>query len=135
MPELGAATYSPRSVSGSRRRREPTRAGRHGAAWCRARNGKTRSTTDFATDGDPIFTTLTGEPLNDHNFKREVVGPAAQRAGVEATPHQLRHTSLSMFYEVQRDQEKTRKRARHADSTTTSKFYVRAVESPEADWR
>lgn len=93
-----------------------------------------RSTTDFAADGDPIFTTLTGEPLNDHNFRREVFRPAARRAGVKATPHQLRHTSLSMFYEVQRDQEKTRKRARHADSTTTFKFYVRAVESPDADF-
>jgi integrase len=51
-----------------------------------------RASASFANDASPIFPNRFGKPIDPHNYRRRVFGPAAKRAGVEwATPHALRH--------------------------------------------
>jgi integrase len=46
---------------------------------------------------DLVFTTLTGKPLRNLNFRRDVFDQAATDAGLSGlTPHELRHTAASL---------------------------------------
>lgn len=59
-----------------------------------------RASESYAEDHSPMFASLTGTPLEAHNFRRRVFKPAAKRAGVPwATPHALRHGVASLMAE------------------------------------
>lgn len=59
-----------------------------------------RAQSIFASDGDPIFPSDAGTPIEPHNYRRRVFRPAAKRAGVPwATPHALRHGLASLMAE------------------------------------
>ena len=59
-----------------------------------------RAEARFATDGDPIFPSSIGTPMDAHNYRQRVFKPAARRAGLPwATPHMLRHGLASLMAE------------------------------------
>jgi integrase len=59
-----------------------------------------RSDATYAADGDPIFPTEIGTPMDDHNYRQRVFNPARKAAGLPwATPHKLRHGLASLMAE------------------------------------
>jgi integrase len=61
---------------------------------------KRREATEFSDDRDPIFPNSVGNRLDDHNFRRRIYRPAANRAGVPwSTPHDLRHGLATLMAE------------------------------------
>lgn len=58
-----------------------------------------RATTRYANDGDPVFATRAGTPLDYACMYNRVLKPAARRAGLPwAAFHTLRHTCATMLF-------------------------------------
>lgn len=75
-------------------------------------------------DGDPIFTTPSGAPVDVHNF-RKVFKTAAGRAGVPwATPHKLRHAAASLLFEAGWNAVQVAALLGHTDPSFTLRTYV-----------
>ena len=59
-----------------------------------------RAEAKFSAEGDPIFPSDAGSPMDDHNYRKRVFNPARTAAGVPwATPHKLRHGLASLMAE------------------------------------
>jgi integrase len=59
-----------------------------------------RATARYSAEGDPIFPSDMGTPMDDHNYRKRVFNPARKAAGVPwATPHKLRHGLASLMAE------------------------------------
>jgi integrase len=58
-----------------------------------------RRSSNYHDEGEPVFATRAGTPLNYANLYRRVFKPAAQRAGVPwAAFHTLRHTCATILF-------------------------------------
>jgi integrase len=91
-----------------------------------------RASAAYATDADPIFTSATGTPLDARNWRREVWRPAADRAGVKATPHTLRHSLASLLFERGHTAAQIAAWLGHADPSFTLRTYVHARDVGDA---
>jgi integrase len=59
-----------------------------------------RAEAKFSAEGEPIFPSDAGSPMDDHNYRKRVFNPARTAAGVPwATPHKLRHGLASLMAE------------------------------------
>ncbi|MFL5864497.1 MAG: tyrosine-type recombinase/integrase, partial [Solirubrobacteraceae bacterium] len=59
-----------------------------------------RAQAKWGAEGDPIFPSDMGTPMDDHNYRKRVFNPARKAAGVPwATPHKLRHGLASLMAE------------------------------------
>jgi integrase len=59
-----------------------------------------RSEARYAADGDPIFPSDAGTPMDARSYRKRVFNPARKAAGVPwATPHKLRHGLASLMAE------------------------------------
>lgn len=59
-----------------------------------------RAEAIYGAEGDPIFPTEAGTPMDDHNYRERAFNPARRAAGLPwATPHKLRHGLASLMAE------------------------------------
>lgn len=73
---------------------------------------------------DFVFTTPSGAPIRNANFARRVFKPALRRLGLpEITPHDLRHTAVSVTKSVGADLFDVKEQVGHADIRTTINTY------------
>jgi integrase len=86
-------------------------------------------------DDDPVFTTSSGAPADQYNF-RKVFRAAAKRAGLVdadrrpwATPHKLRHTTASLLFEAGWTAAQVAAILGHADPSFTIRVYVHQNET------
>jgi integrase len=93
-----------------------------------------RAAATYATDGDPIFPNAVGTPMNRHNFNHKVWQPAAKRAGVDATPHTLRHSLASLLFERGHTAAQVAAWIGHKDPSFTLRTYVHARDLGDASF-
>ncbi len=93
-----------------------------------------RAAARYATDPDPIFPTSVGTPMDARNFRREVWRPAVQRAGVQATPHTLRHSLASLLFERGHTAVQIAAWLGHSDPSFTLRTYVHARDVGDAEF-
>lgn len=74
-----------------------------------------------------VFMSPEGFPVRHGNFMRRVWYPACDRAGVTATPHDLRATHATWLYDMGWSPVEIGARLGHSSATVTTKFYARAV--------
>lgn len=80
------------------------------------------------TEG-PLFTSPAGYPLHYANFRRRVLIPAFERAGLEGfTLHSLRRTHATMLVAKGYNAKAVQKRMGHSSIETTLKYYAVATE-------
>lgn len=91
-----------------------------------------RAAAEYAADGDPIFPSAAGTPMDRRNFNRRVWRPAVEAAGVEATPHTLRHSLASLLFEHGRTAAQIAAWLGHADPSFTLRTYVHARDVGDA---
>lgn len=85
-----------------------------------------RAAAEWAGDDDVIFPSAVGTPMEDHNFRRRVWNPARKRAGVDATPHTLRHSLASLLFERGHTAAQIAALLGHEDPSFTLRTYVHA---------
>jgi integrase len=85
-----------------------------------------RAAARWATDADPIFPNSIGTPIDQHNWRRKVWGPAVKRAGVKATPHTLRHSLASLLFERGHTAAQVAAWLGHEDPSFTLRTYIHA---------
>jgi integrase len=74
---------------------------------------------------DLVFTTMTGKPLRNLNFRRDVFDPAAADVGLEGlTPHELRHTAASLAVSAGANVKAVQKMLGHASAAMTLDVYT-----------
>ena len=93
---------------------------------------KRRATASYPTEGDPIFPTVTGTPMDRRNFNRRVWRPAADAAGVDATPHTLRHSLASLLFERGHNAAQVAAWLGHEDPSFTLRTYIHARDVGDA---
>jgi integrase len=93
-----------------------------------------RAATGFAASEDPIFPSATGTPIDPRNFRRRVFREACRRAGVDATPHVLRHSLASLLFERGRTSAQVAAWLGHTDPSFTLRTYVHAADLGSADF-
>jgi integrase len=93
-----------------------------------------RATATYAADGDRIFPSATGTPMDRHNFNRRVWQPAAKRASVSATPHTLRHSLASLLFERGDNAAQVAAWLGHEDPSFTLRTYIHARDLPDASF-
>ena len=72
-----------------------------------------------------VFTSPRGGPLRNSNFRRNVLDPAAARAGVAGlTPHELRHTAASLAVSAGANVKAVQRRFGHASAAMTLDVYA-----------
>lgn len=91
-----------------------------------------RAGAQFATEGDPIFPSEFGTPMDRRNFNRRVWRPAVERAGVDATPHTLRHSLASLLFERGHTAAQIAAWLGHSDPSFTLRTYVHARDVGDA---
>lgn len=91
-----------------------------------------RASAKFATEGDPIFPSLVGTPLDARNWRREVFRPAAKAAGVKATPHTLRLSLASLLFEQGHTAAQVAAWLGHQDPSFTLRTYIHARDTGDA---
>ena len=91
-----------------------------------------RAGARFAADSDPIFTSSVGTPIDARNWRRTVWRPAASRAGVDATPHTLRHSLASLLFERGHNAAQVAAWLGHQDPGFTLRTYVHARDVGDA---
>lgn len=74
-----------------------------------------------------VFVSPEGFPVRHGNFLRRVWRPACARAGVTATPHDLRATHATWLYDMGWSPVEIATRLGHSKATVTTQFYARAV--------
>ncbi|MDN5804074.1 MAG: site-specific integrase, partial [Microlunatus sp.] len=73
---------------------------------------------------DLVFTTLTGKPLRNLNFRRDVFDRAAADAGLDGlTPHELRHTAASLAVSSGANVKAVQRMRGHASAAMTLDVY------------
>jgi integrase len=91
-----------------------------------------------------VFTSPTGERLNDGNLRRRVLIPATRAAGFVRfddegkwrtwiTPHTFRHTCASLLFEAGRDVKQVSAWLGHADPAFTLRVYVHLMDEGIGD--
>ncbi len=85
-----------------------------------------RAAAKYATDADPVFPSAVGTPMDRRNFNRRVWRPAVESAGVEATPHTLRHSLASLLFEHGHTAAQIAALLGHSDPSFTLRTYVHA---------
>jgi integrase len=93
---------------------------------------KRRASARWAADGDPIFPSATGTPIDARNWRRRVWAPAIKAAGVEATPHTLRHSLASLLFEQGHTAAQVAAWLGHEDPSFTLRTYVHARDVGDA---
>ena len=74
---------------------------------------------------DLVFTTMTGRPLHNLNWRRDVFDPAAADAGLEGlTPHELRHTCASLAVSAGANVKAVQRMLGHASAAMTLDVYA-----------
>ena len=91
-----------------------------------------RADAEYATGADPIFPSAIGTPMDRRNFNRRVWRPAVEAAGVEATPHTLRHSLASLMFEHGRTAAQIAAWLGHSDPSFTLRTYVHARDVGDA---
>lgn len=85
-------------------------------------------------DGELLFTTSVGTRLNRHNLARDVLKPAARRAGVPwATLHTFRHTCASLLFATGKNPKQVQEWLGHHDAAFTLRTYVHLLEDGLGD--
>lgn len=85
-------------------------------------------------DGELLFTTSVGTRLNRHNIARDVLKPAAARAGVPwATLRTFRHTCASLLFAAGKDPKQVQEWLGHHDAAFTLRTYVHLLEDGVGD--
>ena len=98
------------------------------AATGQARRAKAK----WATDADPIFPSSVGTPLDARNWRKNVWRPAVKAAGVEATPHTLRHSLASLLFEQGHTAAQVAAWLGHEDPSFTLRTYIHARDVGDA---
>lgn len=93
-----------------------------------------RASSRYSKPDDPIFPSATGTPIDPRNFRRRVFREACERAGVEATPHVLRHSLASLLFERGRTAAQVAAWLGHTDPGFTLRTYVHAADLGSADF-
>jgi integrase len=93
---------------------------------------KRRAKAKWATDSDPIFPSKVGTPLDARNWRRYVWRPAVKAAGVEATPHTLRHSLASLLFEQGHTAAQVAAWLGHEDPSFTLRTYIHARDVGDA---
>jgi integrase len=93
-----------------------------------------RAAATYATDGDRIFPSATGTPMEPHNFRARVWRPATRRAGVSATPHTLRHSLASLLFERGDNAAQVAAWLGHEDPSFTLRTYIHARDLGDASF-
>jgi integrase len=91
-----------------------------------------RTSAKYASDSDPIFPSAIGTPMDRRNFNRRVWRPAAERAGVTATPHTLRHSLASLLFERGHTAAQVAAWLGHEDPSFTLRTYIHARDVGDA---
>jgi integrase len=91
-----------------------------------------RAAAQYSTDTDPIFPSTSGTPMDASNFRREVWRPAAKAAGVDATPHTLRHSLASLLFERGHTAAQVAAWLGHEDPSFTLRTYIHARDVGDA---
>ena len=93
---------------------------------------------------DRVFTSATGERLNDGNLRRRVLSPATEAAGLGSlgaggrwrtwiTLHSFRHTCASLLFAAGRDVRQVASWLGHADPAFTLRTYVHLMDEGIGD--
>ncbi len=73
---------------------------------------------------DLVFTTMTGRPLRNLNWRRDVFDPAAADVGLEGlTPHEQRHTAASLAVSAGANVKAVQRMLGHASAAMTLDVY------------
>ncbi|MEP6978909.1 MAG: tyrosine-type recombinase/integrase [Thermoleophilia bacterium] len=84
-----------------------------------------RKASAFAGDGDPVFATPTGKPLDYGNLYHRVMKPACRTAGVPwAAFHTLRHTCATTLFRSGWNPKQVQKALGHHSAAFTMDTYV-----------
>lgn len=85
-------------------------------------------------DGELLFTTSIGTRINRHNLARDVLKPAARRAGVPwATMHTFRHTCASLLFAAGKNPKQVQEWLGHHDAAFTLRTYVHLLDEGVGD--
>lgn len=85
-------------------------------------------------DGELLFTTSVGTRINRHNLARDVLKPAARRAGVPwATVHTFRHTCASLLFAAGKNPKQVQEWLGHHDAAFTLRTYVHLLDDGVGD--
>ncbi|MGN6168189.1 MAG: tyrosine-type recombinase/integrase, partial [Solirubrobacteraceae bacterium] len=74
-----------------------------------------------------LFPARSGKPWHARNFYRDVLEPAQKRSGVDALPHQMRHSWISHMRAARIDPADLAAMSGHTVATAT-KHYTRALQ-------
>lgn len=87
--------------------------------------------------GDLVFTTKSGTPWEDSNFRRSCFGPAAKAAGLvgerRPTPHWLRHSHVFICHAAGMSMAEIQRRIGHEDIRMTINIYGRLIDDMNDD--
>jgi integrase len=85
-----------------------------------------RAAATYAADADPMFPSMTGTPIEPHNWRRRVFIPAREAAGLDwATPHMLRHGLASLMADSGSGAAEIAAHLGHADRGVTAlRWYI-----------
>lgn len=84
--------------------------------------------------GDLVFTSPRGAPLRNGNFRRNVLDPAAARAGLAGlTPHELRHTAASLAVSAGANVKAVQRMLGHASAAMTLDVYADLFDHDHGD--
>lgn len=85
-------------------------------------------------EGEPVFPSATGTPLQASNVRRRVLEPARTRAGLPWVGfHAFRHTCASLLFENGKHIKQVSKWLGHADAAFTLKTYVHLMDEGVGD--
>jgi len=89
---------------------------------------KRRAESEFQAAEDPVFPSMSGKPMDDHNYRQRVFNPARETAGLPwATPHKLRHGLATLIIEHGYSPAKVAAHLGHADGGVLAlRTYVHA---------
>jgi integrase len=93
---------------------------------------KRRAKARWAADGDRIFPSAAGTPIDARNWRRRVWAPAIKAAGVEGTPHTLRHSLASLLFEQGHTAAQVAAWLGHEDPGFTLRTYIHARDVGDA---
>jgi len=91
-----------------------------------------RHVSEYAPSGPRdrlVFTTDSGAPIRPGNWRRRVFDPAARRAGLDVTPHTLRHHSGSLLAAGGASATEIAARLGHSNSAVTHRIYLHMLRS------
>ena len=75
-----------------------------------------------------VFTTRSGQPIHAKNFLRDVLAPAAKRAGIQGLNHQvLRRTFATLAHDTGASLKDAQGQLRHSSIGTTGEIYTKVI--------